>query len=134
MLSIWGSQDPKRNRSPSALGRVRSIQILSSASIFWALCFCGFLRSRLALSYRASPAPIPHSAKAMGRSSSAKPSGHIYNLNASSIGQIGDPVICYLRPHREFGTSVFPRGSTLSVASPTTKTRHFVGKGWRDSI
>jgi len=56
----------------------------------------------------------------------------LYEPNFSSkTAQIGDPVICYLRPHREFGTSVFPRGSYLvGRFADYQDPGHFVGKGW----
>jgi len=50
---------------------------------------------------------------------------------SSRTAQIGDPVICYLRPHREFGASVFPRGSYLvGRFADYQDPGHFVGKGW----
>ena len=56
----------------------------------------------------------------------------LYEPNFSSkTAQVGDPVICYLRAHREFGTSVFPRGSYLvGRFADYQDPGHFVGKGW----
>ncbi len=56
----------------------------------------------------------------------------LYEPNFSSrSAQIGDPVICYLRPLREFGSSVFPRGSYLvGRFADYQDPGHFVGKGW----
>jgi len=50
---------------------------------------------------------------------------------SSRTAQIGEPVICYLHPHREFGTSVFPRGSYLTGRFVDYQAPgRFVGKGW----
>src|SRR5258708_37930507 len=35
------------------------------------------------------------------------------NLSSATV-DVGDPVVCYLQSFREFGFSVFPRGSFLS--------------------
>ena len=50
---------------------------------------------------------------------------------SSRTAQIGEPVIYYSRPHREFGMSVFPRGSYLvgHFADYRDPSR-LVGKGW----
>ncbi len=50
---------------------------------------------------------------------------------SSRTAELGDPLICYARPVREFGRSVFPRGSYL--AGHLTDYRNpgrLVGKGW----
>ncbi len=50
---------------------------------------------------------------------------------SSRTAELGDPLICYARPVREFGRSVFPRGSYL--AGRLTDYRNpgrLVGKGW----
>jgi len=52
------------------------------------------------------------------------------NSTHRQYGQIGDPVICYIRPHREFGTSVFPRGATLVGRFAHYQDPALVGKGW----
>lgn len=50
---------------------------------------------------------------------------------SSRTAQIGDPMLCYLRPLREFGQSVFPRGSYLvGRFADYQDPGHFVGKGW----
>ena len=50
---------------------------------------------------------------------------------SSRTAQIGDPVICHLRPLREFGASVFPRGSYLvGHFADYQDPGRFVGKGW----
>ncbi len=56
----------------------------------------------------------------------------LYEPNFSShTAQIGEPVICYLRPLREFGYSVFPRGSYLTGRFVDYKDPgRIVGKGW----
>lgn len=52
------------------------------------------------------------------------------NFSAKTV-QIGDPVICYLRPHREFGMSIFPRGSYLiGRFADSQDPGRFAGKGW----
>src|SRR2546430_1008139 len=52
--------------------------------------------------------------------------------NFSSVtADIGDPVICHLSSLREFGQSVFPRGSYLGGHLEADKEPgHFVGKGY----
>src|SRR6266853_4438048 len=137
MLSpSWGSQDPKRNRSPRTLylGRVRVDSDLELSEYFLgALCFCGVSTESFSLClYRPSPRHFTHSAKAMGVLLPANLLDHIYKpQRIVNTAQIGDPVICYLRPHREFGTSVFPRGSYLvGRFADYQDPGHFVGKGW----
>src|SRR5258705_11888851 len=50
---------------------------------------------------------------------------------SSATADIGDPVICHLSSHREFGQNVFPRGSYLSGHLESDKEPgHFVGKGY----
>src|SRR6266852_2283608 len=50
---------------------------------------------------------------------------------SSRTAQIGEPVVCYLRPLREFGYSVFPRGSYLTGRFVDYKDPgRIVGKGW----
>jgi len=50
---------------------------------------------------------------------------------SSRTAQIGEPVICYLYPHREFGQSVFPRGSYLTGRFVDYENPgRFAGKGW----
>lgn len=45
--------------------------------------------------------------------------------------QVGDPVVCYLRPVVEFGCSAFPPGSQLSGQFESyRKPGRFIGKGW----
>jgi hypothetical protein len=49
---------------------------------------------------------------------------------SSATADIGDPVICHLNALREFGQSVFPRGSYLGGHLEADKEPgHFVGKG-----
>jgi len=49
---------------------------------------------------------------------------------SSATADIGDPVICHLNGLREFGQSVFPRGSYLGGHLEADKEPgHFVGKG-----
>src|SRR6266403_2843789 len=50
---------------------------------------------------------------------------------SSATADIGDPVICHLSSHREFGQNVFPRGSYLGGHLEADKEPgHFVGKGY----
>lgn len=50
---------------------------------------------------------------------------------SSATADIGDPVICHLSSLREFGQSVFPRGSYLGGHLEAGKEPgHFVGKGY----
>ncbi len=50
---------------------------------------------------------------------------------SSATADIGDPVICHLNGLREFGQSVFPRGSYLGGHLEADKEPgHFVGKGY----
>jgi hypothetical protein len=50
---------------------------------------------------------------------------------SSATADIGDPVICHLNSLREFGQSVFPRGSYLGGHLEAAKEPgHFVGKGY----
>jgi hypothetical protein len=50
---------------------------------------------------------------------------------SSATADIGDPVICHLSSLREFGQSVFPRGSYLGGHLEADKEPgHFVGKGY----
>ena len=50
---------------------------------------------------------------------------------SSATADIGDPVICHLNSLREFGQSVFPRGSYLGGHLEADKEPgHFVGKGY----
>jgi len=50
---------------------------------------------------------------------------------SSATADIGDPVICHLNTLREFGQSVFPRGSYLGGHLEADKEPgHFVGKGY----
>src|SRR5712691_10775514 len=50
---------------------------------------------------------------------------------SSASADIGDPVICHLSSLREFGQSVFPRGSYLGGHLEADKEPgHFVGKGY----
>src|SRR6266478_5105025 len=50
---------------------------------------------------------------------------------SSTTADIGDPVICHLNSLREFGQSVFPRGSYLGGHLEADKEPgHFVGKGY----
>jgi len=50
---------------------------------------------------------------------------------SSRTTQIGEPTVCYLRPLREFGYSVFPRGSYLTGRFVDYKDPgRLVGKGW----
>jgi len=92
-------------------------------------CFYGVV---LALSLSSKPAPLHTQRQSDGRSSSRKPSGpYLQTSTHRQYGQIGDPVICYLRPHREFGTSVFPRGSYfVGRFAHYQDPANFVGKGW----
>src|SRR6266852_3421583 len=49
---------------------------------------------------------------------------------SSATADIGDPVICHLNGLREFGQSIFPRGSYLGGHLEADKEPgHFVGKG-----
>ncbi len=50
---------------------------------------------------------------------------------SSATADIGDPVICHLASHRQFGQNVFPRGSYLGGHLEADKEPgHFVGKGY----
>jgi len=50
---------------------------------------------------------------------------------SSKTADVGDPVICHLAALREFGKSVFPRGSYLGGHLEADKEPgHFVGKGY----
>src|ERR1700675_4120581 len=50
---------------------------------------------------------------------------------SSATADIGDPVICHLASHRQFGQNVFPRGSYLGGHLEADKgPGHFVGKGY----
>src|SRR5438445_11434277 len=50
---------------------------------------------------------------------------------SSKTADIGDPVICHLAALRQFGKSVFPRGSYLGGHLEADKEPgHFVGKGY----
>ncbi len=50
---------------------------------------------------------------------------------SSATADIGDPVVCHLSSLREFGQSVFPRGSYLGGHLEADKEPgHFVGKGY----
>src|SRR6202007_3072028 len=50
---------------------------------------------------------------------------------SSATADIGDPVICHLSALREFGKTVFPRGSYLGGHLEADKEPgHFVGKGY----
>src|SRR6202162_285897 len=50
---------------------------------------------------------------------------------SSATADIGDPVICHLSSLREFGQTVFPRGSYLGGHLEADKEPgHFVGKGY----
>ena len=50
---------------------------------------------------------------------------------SSATADIGDPVLCHLSTLREFGQSVFPRGSYLGGHLEAAKEPgHFVGKGY----
>lgn len=50
---------------------------------------------------------------------------------SSATADVGEPVVCYLSAFREFGRSVFPRGSYLiGHLSDYRNPGHFVGKGW----
>ena len=50
---------------------------------------------------------------------------------SSATADIGDPVICHLNSLREFGQTVFPRGSYLGGHLEADKEPgHFVGKGY----
>jgi len=50
---------------------------------------------------------------------------------SSATADVGDPVICHLSSHREFGQNVFPRGSYLGGHLEADKEPgHFVGKGY----
>ncbi len=52
------------------------------------------------------------------------------NLSSATV-DVGDPVVCYLQSFREFGFSVFPRGSFLSGrVSDWREPGRLVGKGW----
>jgi hypothetical protein len=52
------------------------------------------------------------------------------NLSSATV-DVGDPVVCYLQSFREFGVSVFPRGSFLSGrVSDWREPGRFAGKGW----
>lgn len=51
------------------------------------------------------------------------------NLSTNTVS-IGDPVVCHLRGHVEFGQEAFPRGSYLVGHLDAAKNPgHFVGKG-----
>src|SRR6266446_3435993 len=50
---------------------------------------------------------------------------------SSATADVGDPVICHLSSHREFGQNVFPRGSYLGGHLEADKEPgHLVGKGY----
>ncbi len=50
---------------------------------------------------------------------------------SSKTAELGDPLICYAWPVREFGRSVFPRGSYLAGRlTDYRKPGRLVGKGW----
>src|ERR1700741_3237899 len=50
---------------------------------------------------------------------------------SSKTADIGDPVICHLAALRQFGKTVFPRGSYLGGPLEADKEPgHFVGKGY----
>src|SRR5713226_7805303 len=50
---------------------------------------------------------------------------------SSATAEVGDPVVCHLSSLREFGQSVFPRGSYLGGHLEADKEPgHFVGKGY----
>src|SRR6266849_5794906 len=52
------------------------------------------------------------------------------NLSSATV-DVGDPVICYLQSFREFGFSVFPRGSFLAGrVRDWREAGRFAGKGW----
>ncbi len=52
------------------------------------------------------------------------------NLSSATV-DVGDPVVCYLQSFREFGVSVFPRGSFLSGrVSDWREPGRIAGKGW----
>jgi len=52
------------------------------------------------------------------------------NLSSATV-DVGDPVVCYLQSFREFGLSVFPRGSFLSGrVSDWREPGRIAGKGW----
>ena len=52
------------------------------------------------------------------------------NLSSATV-DVGDPVVCYLQSFREFGFSVFPRGSFLSGrVSDWREPGRLAGKGW----
>src|SRR6266851_5445022 len=52
------------------------------------------------------------------------------NMSSATV-DVGDPVVCYLQSFREFGLSVFPRGSFLSGrVSDWREPGRFAGKGW----
>jgi len=50
---------------------------------------------------------------------------------SSQTAKVGDPLVCYARPLRELGCSVFPRGTQLSGRLVDyRKPGRLVGKGW----
>src|SRR5258705_8387472 len=50
---------------------------------------------------------------------------------SSATADIGDPVICHLSALRQFGKTVFPRGSYLGGHLEADKEAgHFLGKGY----
>src|ERR1700675_3804505 len=50
---------------------------------------------------------------------------------SSATADIGDPVVCHLAALRQFGKTVFPRGSYLGGHLEADKEPgHFVGKGY----
>ncbi len=50
---------------------------------------------------------------------------------SSATADVGEPVACYVIPFREFGYSVFPRGSFLTGrVSDYREPGRLVGKGW----
>ncbi len=52
------------------------------------------------------------------------------NLSSRTV-KVGDPIVCYARPLREFGCSVFPRGAQLSGRFAEYRDPgRFIGKGW----
>jgi len=133
MLSpSWGSQDPKRNRSPSASRACASpFQILRLTSIFWGalLLRCSTESFSLCL-YRPSPRHFTHSAKAMGDLPSRQTFlGHIYKPQRIVNTADRRPGDCYLRPTRIRHVGLSARSYFVGRFA-TTKTRPLVGKGW----
>lgn len=50
---------------------------------------------------------------------------------SSATTEVGEPIVCYLHSFREFGRSVFPRGSFLTGrVSDYREPGRLAGKGW----